>query len=30
MVERLHGDVLEVFRAIGEGWQTRMTDALRT
>jgi uncharacterized protein (DUF4415 family) len=30
MVERLHADVLEVFRAIGEGWQTRMNDALRT
>jgi uncharacterized protein (DUF4415 family) len=27
---RYDADVLEAFRATGEGWQTRMNDALRT
>jgi uncharacterized protein (DUF4415 family) len=27
---RYDADVLEAFRATGDGWQTRMNDALRT
>lgn len=27
---RYDADIVEVFRATGEGWQTRMNEALRT